>query len=171
MEKVMNITIEEITIDEKEILGNLLEKYNYEFSQYENRDINKLGLYGYKYLDNYWTEENRFSFFIKADNKLAGIIIIHEYPENNIKTSYTMSEFFIMYKYRRRGTGKYAVNYILNKFKGKWQLKYHPKNIVSEKFWINVINNYTEGEYEVIKNNINVKYKDGTIGNIIIFET
>jgi predicted acetyltransferase len=97
--------------------------------------------------------------------------MINDYPESNIKTNYTISEFFIMYKYRRHGIGKYAVNYILNKFKGKWQLKYHPKNIVSEKFWINVINNYTNGEYEVIKNNINVKYKDGTIGNIIIFET
>jgi predicted acetyltransferase len=171
MEKVMNIAIEEITIDEKEVLRNLLEKYNYEFSQYENRDINKLGLYGYKYLDNYWTEENRFPFFIKVDNKLAGFIMINGYPENNIKTSYAISEFFIMYKYRRRGIGKYAVNYILNKFKGKWQLKYHPNNIVSEKFWISVINDYTEGEYEVIKNNINAKYKDGTIGNIIIFET
>jgi predicted acetyltransferase len=120
MEKVMNITIEEITIDEKEILRNLLEKYNYEFSQYDDRDTNKLGLYGYKYFDNYWTEENRFSFFIKVDNKLAGFIMINDYPENNIKTSYTISEFFIIYKYRRHGIGKYTVNYILNKFKGKW---------------------------------------------------
>jgi predicted acetyltransferase len=170
MEKVMNVTIEEITIDEKEILRNLLEKYNYEFSQYENHDINKLGLYGYPYLDYYWTEKNRFSFFIKVNNNLAGFMMINEDQEYNIKVNYIISEFFILYKYRRRGIGKYAVNYILNKFKGKWQLKYHPKNIVSEKFWINVINNYTEGKYEVIKNNINAKYTDGTIGNIILFE-
>ena len=58
----MKIEIVPVGINEKEILRNLLEKYDYEFSQYDNRDVNKLGLYGYKYLDNYWTEKNRWAF-------------------------------------------------------------------------------------------------------------
>jgi predicted acetyltransferase len=167
----MNITIEKITIEEKEILRNLLEKYNYEFSQYDSRDVNKLGLYGYDYLDHYWIENNRYAYFIKADNNLAGFIMVNNYQEINIKTNYTISEFFVMYKYRRLGIGKYVVNYILNKFKGKWQLKYHPKNIVSENFWIKIINEYTKGKYEIIKDRIEARYEDGTIGNIILFET
>jgi predicted acetyltransferase len=167
----MNITIEQITIEEKEILRNLLEKYDYEFSQYDSRDVNKLGLYGYDYLDHYWVENNRYAYFIKVDNNLAGFIMVNDYPEINIKTNYTISEFFVMYKYRRLGIGKYVVNHILNKFKGKWQLKYHPRNIVSENFWIKIINEYTKGKYEIIKDRIEARYEDGTIGNIIIFET
>jgi predicted acetyltransferase len=170
-EKYINITIEQIKIDEKEILKNLLEKYNYEFSQYDNRDVNKLGLYGYDYLDHYWVENNRDAYFINIDNNLAGFIMVNDYPEINIKTNYTMSEFFVMYKYRRLGIGKYVVNHILNKYKGKWQLKYHPRNIVSENFWINIINEYTKGKYKIIKDNPEARYEDGTIGTIIIFET
>ena len=61
----MNIELVAIDVNEKEILRNLLEKYDYEFSQYDQRDVNDLGLYGYDYLDNYWTEEGRHAFFIK----------------------------------------------------------------------------------------------------------
>jgi len=40
----MDITIESVKKEEKEILKNLLEKYEYEFSQYNNLDVNELGL-------------------------------------------------------------------------------------------------------------------------------
>lgn len=60
------------TADDKEILRNLLEKYQYKFSQWDNRDVNRLGLYGHDYLDNYWTEPNRWAFFILSGSRLAG---------------------------------------------------------------------------------------------------
>jgi len=167
----MNITIELVKKDEKEILRNLLEKYNYEFSQYTDTDVNNIGLYGYDYFDNYWTENNRFPFFIKVNNKLAGFIMINDYPEIKIETNYSLSEFFVMYKYRRLGIGKYVVNYIFDKFKGKWQLKYHPKNEISKIFWTKTIEEYTKGKYELITNNTEALYEDGTIGHILIFET
>ena len=167
----MDIIIEPVKKEEKEILRNLLEKYAYEFSQYDNKDVNNIGLYGYDYLDNYWTEENRFPFFIKVDNKLAGFVMVNDYPEIRIETNYTMSEFFILYKYRRLGIGKYVVKNILNKYKGKWQLKYHPKNKASERFWIKIIDEYTKSNYQIIENNKEAEYEDSTIGHIIIFET
>ena len=148
-----------------------MEKYDYEFSQYDNRDVNDLGLYGYDYLDNYWTDESRYPFFIKVDNKLAGFIMVNDYHEVNYNTNYSMAEFFVMYKYRRLGIGKYSVKYVLNKFKGKWQLKFHPKNEVSKSFWIKTIEEYTQGKYEIIKNNQEVIYEDGTIGHVLIFDT
>jgi len=167
----MNIIIEPVAKEEKEILRNLLEKYMYEFSQYNNLDVNSLGLYGYSYLDNYWTEENRYPFFIKKNNKLAGFVMVNDYPEVKIDTDYTMSEFFVMYKYRRCGIGKYAVKYILDKFRGKWQLRYHPKNEISQKFWIKTISDYTKGKYEVMENNPEAMYEDGIIGHVLIFNS
>ena len=148
-----------------------MEKYNYEFSQYENTDVNDLGLYGYDWLDIYWTEENRFAYFIKADNKLAGFVMVNDYKEIRIETNYSMSEFFVMYKYRKMGIGNYTVNNIFNKFKGKWQLMYHPKNTVSKIFWNKVVKEYTKGKYEIIKDNKEAEYRDGTIGEVLVFET
>ena len=104
----MIIDIVPVKIDEKEILRNLLEKYDYEFSQYDQRDVNKLGLYGYEYFDYYWTEKNRWAFFIIVDGNLAGFVMVNDYPEADEETDYSLAEFFIMYKYRRCGVGKYA---------------------------------------------------------------
>jgi predicted acetyltransferase len=167
----MNISIELVSKDEKEILKNLLEKYNYEFSQYEDTDVNNLGLYGYKYLDHYWTEENRFAFFIKVNDKLAGFIMINDHGDIKIETKYSMGEFFVMYKYRKMGVGSYAVKYIFDKYKGKWQIAYTPRNIIAKNFLNKVIEKYTNGKYKIIKDSIEAKYKDGTTGEVLIFET
>ena len=156
-----------VTKDEKEILRSLLEKYNYDFSQYDKRDVNDLGLFGYDYLDNYWTEENRFPYFIKVNSKLAGFVMVNDYPEVKSDTNYTMSEFFIMYKYRQKGIGKYVVKYIFNKYKGKWQLTYLPNNETAKSFWNKIVNEYTNGKYETHK----IKTKYDTVEDVLVFET
>jgi len=97
--------------------------------------------------------------------------MINDYPEEKLNTDYTISEFFIMYKYRQIGVGKYSVKYILDKYKGKWQLKYHPKNKNSKIFWNKTIEEYTNGKYKIIKDSKEAIYEDGTMGHIMIFES
>lgn len=71
----MDIKIVPIEEKDKQILANLLELYEYDFSEFSNSDLDENGRYGYKYLDNYWQEENRHPFFIKVDDKLAGFVL------------------------------------------------------------------------------------------------
>ena len=52
----MNFELTPIKEYEKEILRNLMEKYDYEFTQYTHEDVNPLGLYGYSWLDAYWRD-------------------------------------------------------------------------------------------------------------------
>ena len=131
----MEVEIVEIKEEEKEVLLNLIEKYLYEFSQWEKTDVNVEGNYGYEYLDCYFEEENRYPYFIKVDGKLAGFAMISDYPEVPEETTdYCLSELFVMHKYRRGGVGRKAVNSVLDKHHGKWQLKRHPHNTVSVKF-------------------------------------
>ncbi len=167
----MRIDIVPVEKDEKEILRNLLEKYHYEFSQYDQRDVNKLGLYGYEYLDNYWTEKKRWAFFIYVEDNLAGFAMVNDFPEAREETDYSLAEFFIMYKYRRSGVGKYAAIKVFDMFKGKWQLKLHPKNIGSVYFWNSIVNEYTNGNYRLVKSYPGSEYEDGTLGDIYFFET
>ena len=169
----MNITIELVTSEEKEILRNLTEKYEYEFTAYEDADVNNLGLYNYKFIDHYFTEEGWFAYFIKVNNVLAGFIMVnncHKYIQK-IESKYIVSELFVMYKYKKLGVGTYAVNYVLNKHKGKWQIGYNPKNEIGKIFWNKVVNEYTNGEYELIKENVDQMYEDGIMGEVLIFES
>ncbi|NLO84514.1 MAG: GNAT family N-acetyltransferase [Clostridiales bacterium] len=168
----MAVKLRSVQLEDREILSNLLEKYNYEFSQYDQLDVNKLGLYGYQYLDYYWTEKNRWAYFIQVDEKLAGFVMVNDYSVvEDRKTDFVIAEFFVMYKYRRRGIGKEAFYQVLDLHKGTWQLKRHPKNIPSVHFWDRVVNEYTKGKYEAILAHPDSKYEDGTLADIFFFES
>ena len=168
----MKVTLREVELESREILANLLEKYCYEFSQYEKNDVNKLGLYGYQYLDCYWWEgEKRWAYFIEADGNLAGFIMICDYPEvEDRKTDFVISEFFVMYKYRRKGIGKQALFMTLDLHRGTWQLKRHPGNENSVYFWDSAICEYTNGEYDLIEAYPGTEYGDGTLADVFFFD-
>ncbi len=167
----MNITIDPVSVEEKEILRNLMEKYDYEFSQYDGRDVNPLGLYGYDWLDNYWTDKSRHAFFIRVDGKLAGFAMVIGYTEVFKDAQYSMSEFFVMYKYRRLGVGSFAAKTMFDRFPGVWELKRHPKNVGSVFFWDHVIDSYTGGDYTCIHGCPDCIYDDGTPADMFCFST
>jgi len=167
----MEVTLRPVALGEREILANLLEKYNYEFSQYEPKDVNVLGLYGYKYLDCYWLEDTRFAYFIEADGKLAGFVMIDDFAEaNDRSTDFSVSDFFVMHIYRRKGVGKRAFFMAADLHRGKWQLKRHPKNLGSVHFWDKVVDEYTGGRYELVRAYPGSEYRDGTPGDIFFFD-
>jgi len=167
----MDVTLRQVEIGDREILSNLLEKYDYEFSQYDLRDVNKLGLYGYKYLDCYWLEDTRFAYFIEVNGKLAGFIMINEFSEANDRdTDFSVSEFFVMYKYRRKGVGKRAFFMAADMHRGKWQLRRHPKNLGSVHFWDNVVDEYSGGNFKLVKSYPGAYFEDGTLGDIFFFD-
>lgn len=166
----MQIETIPVTVDEKEILKNLLEKYNFEFSEWDKRDVNDLGLYGYKYLDHYWTEKERYAYFIKADGKLAGFAMINAYADTDEPVDHGIAEFCIMPKYRRMGVGKAALFQILDRIHGKWHLKMHPRNIGAKSFWINAISEYTKGNYRLCESVSGTEFDDGTPEDQIFFE-
>lgn len=158
--------------EQREILSNLLEKYDYEFSLYDKRDVNDLGLYGYIYLDYYWTQEGRYAYFIKVSGKLAGFVMVSDMPVVKERDAdHQISEFFVMNKYRGMGLGKKTFFRILDTHRGKWQLKLHPENKTSLNFWENVINEYTFGKYEHVKGYPGIKYSDGTPADVYFFES
>jgi predicted acetyltransferase len=147
----MLIEVIPIKEEEKLILSHLLELYHYEFSDFEKTDVNALGLYGYSYLDYYWTEDRRFAYFIKVDGHLAGFAMVCDYcyvskdPSTNF-----IAEFFVMRKYRRQGIGLKVATDVLKRHPGKWELTVHPDNTRSHHFWEKVIQNVSE-TYEVIR--------------------
>ncbi len=166
----MEFTLEAVTVDRKEILRNLLEKYFYEFSQYDALDVNPLGLYGYGYLDEYWTKEGRWAFFLKADGKLAGFAMVIDHPEAGDEADYSMAEFFVMYKYRRCGLGRWAAYQLFDRFKGLWQLKRTPSNESSVIFWDKVVGGFTGGNFK-LESRADIAYDDGTPADLFTFRT
>jgi len=131
----MQVKLRQVELEDREILANLLEKYDYEFSQYDGRGVNKLGLIGYQYLDYYWTAKDRRAYFIDVDDNLVGFVMVCNHrDEGDPETDYQIAEFFVIYKYRRSGVGKQAFFQVLDKHKGRWGLGTHPKNVTAMNF-------------------------------------
>lgn len=146
--KQLNVELVAVKETEKSVLRQLMELYAYDFSEYDNADVNEHGFYGYTYFDHYWTDASRHPFFIKVDNQLAGFILLNEYcyvvQEPGTKS---IAEFFVMRKYRRQGVGKAAAIQIFDCFPGKWEVIQHGANEPSKRFWEGIIHAYTKGNY------------------------
>ncbi|QNK55135.1 GNAT family N-acetyltransferase [Paenibacillus sp. PAMC21692] len=158
------ITIQRVEYDQKSSLRNLLELYKYDFSDFEPDDVNENGLYEYRYLDHYWTEEGRHPFFIRVDGKLAGLALIREIGTKDNQKIFSMAEFFVMKKYRKRGVGQSVSNELFNTFRGKWKIAQVEENTPAQIFWRKTIDRYTNNNYKEIR-------EDGWEGPIQTFLT
>ena len=127
-----------------------MELYNYDFSEFEDNDVNEFGLFGYEYIDHYWTENGRYPFIIKVNENIAGFALIREVGIKE-ERGHTIAEFFILKKYRRKSIGKKAAFYIFNMFPGKWKIAQIEENIPAQNFWLKIIKEYTNGEFHEIR--------------------
>mgnify|MGYP001293383966 CR=1 FL=1 len=71
------IRLETISSDKKTVLYNFLQKYLYELSQYYYNEMNEEGNFVYKYFPNYFTDPDRYAYFICDDDKYIGFVLIN----------------------------------------------------------------------------------------------
>ncbi|WP_339321180.1 GNAT family N-acetyltransferase [Paenibacillus sp. FSL W8-0194] len=157
------ITVHEAAYADKSTLRNLLELYKYDFSEFDPEDdLNENGLYEYMYLDHYWTEEGRYPYLFRVGGKLAGFALVRRTGMQEGVPVYEMAEFFILRKYRRSGAGQQAAFELFDRLPGKWKVAVMETNVPAQRFWRKVIERYTGGQYDEIR-------EDGWDGPIQVF--
>ncbi|MBC8496962.1 MAG: GNAT family N-acetyltransferase [Anaerolineales bacterium] len=158
----MSLEIIPAVFEDKLILRNLLELYQYDFSEFDASDVDEHGLFGYKYLDNYWAEPGRHAFLIRFAGRLAGFALVREVADE-VGVHHSMAEFFIMRKYRRRGIGRKVAAELFDHFPGTWRVHQEAANLPAQTFWRNTIAAYTNDQFAYVE-------EDGWEGPIIEFE-
>ncbi|BDI30040.1 hypothetical protein CCAX7_20910 [Capsulimonas corticalis] len=144
----MNIQVVPAAYTMKPVLRRLLELYEYDASEFDHRDLDAQGLYGYRYLDHYWTEEGRYAFFIRVSDALAGFALVRTLDSPPGPAVYSMAEFFVLRKYRRAGVGRAAARQLFDRFHGRWSVSQEANNLPAQQFWKRVIGEYSHGAYE-----------------------
>ncbi len=142
----MIICVEEAPIEEKSIIRNLLQLYIHDFSEFEGFDLNQHGLYGYRYLDHYWTDPDRFPFIVRVNNELAGFALVSKFDRGEYRET-RFSEFFIVRKYRRRGVGQDVARQVFARFPGPWVLTERASNVGAQQFWREILGRLVKGEF------------------------
>ena len=60
---------------------------------------------------------------------------------------YRMAEFLVARQRRRLGIGRTAVQLILSRFAGRWEINEYVRNAGAVNFWRRVVASYTQGRY------------------------
>ena len=75
----------------------------YDFSEYTEQDLESSGMFGaYPDLDKYWSDETRFPYIIKREEKNIGFVFVRHMITTE-RNYFSIAEFFIMRKYRKKG--------------------------------------------------------------------
>jgi len=64
------------------------------------------------------------------------------------RIDYRMAEFFVARARRRLGIGQTAVQLILSRFAGRWEISEYLRNADAVSFWRGVVSRYTRGSYQ-----------------------
>jgi predicted acetyltransferase len=143
----MNIQLHIPTRSDRNLVRRLMELYQYEFSEFDGQDLDEHASFGYGDLDYFWFEPTHAVFLVKVDEKLAGFVLI----DNEVVITgneRSITEFFIMRKYRRQGVGKQVAIEVFLRLPAKWEIQVIEQNFPAQVFWRSVISEYTQDKYQ-----------------------
>lgn len=136
------VTVVGASVDQKGVISNLMQLYLHDLSEYEDCSPEADGLYTLnKYFDLYWEEDDRFPYLINVGDKPAGFILVRKL---GVKL-YSIAEFFIARPYRGKGAGSKAAKKVFDLHQGQWEVSQIEANKLAQKFWLSVIDSYTNG--------------------------
>jgi len=160
----MDVCLNAATYSEKAILRHLLELHAHDLSEFEPCAVGADGLFGYRYLDHYWTEAGRHALFLRAGGALAGFALVRTLEEGPPPLR-SLAEFFVLRAHRRRGVGRAAATALFDRFPGRWQVPQMASNPPAAAFWRKVVVEYTGGRFEETSRG------DGRAGFMHVFAT
>jgi predicted acetyltransferase len=94
----------------------------------------------YRYLPLYWSEPDRFPYFILRSGTCIGFALVRGLGEP-LKNE--LAEFYIVPAARGCGAGRAAAEEIFRLHPGVWELSTLPGRIASDSFWTSVLKGMT----------------------------
>ncbi|MFD8495517.1 GNAT family N-acetyltransferase [Amycolatopsis sp. NPDC059657] len=141
------MAVELVAVDEadKSVLERVLQFYLYDFAEIRGEALTPHGTYTYRYLDGYFTDEDREAWFIKAGGELAGFAFVRgDLPED-----WNVGEFFVLRKFRRQGVASEAARLLFTGHPGEWTLSFDHDNAPAAAFWPGIVRAVATGAVEV----------------------
>jgi predicted acetyltransferase len=146
----MQIRLTEIADEERPVLEQLAQLYQYDFTEHAHGDVNEDGRFPYVDLDYFFRRPVRHGYFVRVNGKLAGFALAYEGPafRDEDERVWWMDEFFVMRKYRKHGVGERVATQMFDMLGGTWEIGQVPTNVDARAFWRKIIGRYTGGEYD-----------------------
>ncbi|MBQ7715741.1 MAG: GNAT family N-acetyltransferase [Clostridia bacterium] len=135
--------------EDRELFWNINQKYLYEMTNYYDDPMDENGNYHYGRFDEYFSDPERSAYFLYDGETLVGFAMINPYSCIGRDPDHTMAEFTIFPAYRRKRLAVDAVNALLEKHHGQWEIKYNEKNIAAKRLWNKIAAPYSPEVYHL----------------------
>ncbi|MFK8100891.1 MAG: GNAT family N-acetyltransferase [Saprospiraceae bacterium] len=144
----MSISLTPIPITARATLEAMLISYFKEIDPTKIQQVATGEQLDYPYLDQYWTDKNRFAFFILNKTNIVGFSLLNDHIIcKSFLAQRAVAEFYIKKKYRNLGIGKRAALLLFQQFPGKWEVKQASDNPSAIQFWRNTIQTITRNDF------------------------
>ncbi len=145
----MNIYIEKVKEENKEVLYRLLEYSLYEESANDLNEMNEDAIFEYKYFNSYFTDDDRDAYFIreKETNKILGFAMVNSYVQV-FENGHSIAEFMVIPKYRKNHIGKKVAFELFDRYRGNWEVRPSYNSCSALFFWNKVVKDYTSSNYK-----------------------
>jgi len=112
----------------------------------------RLGEIGHREDDqiaHWFGDPNTFPLVIMRGEETVGFArVVRPLPtQAQPRIDYRLAEFFVTRARRRLGIGQTAVQLILSRFAGRWEITEYLRNASAVSFWRRVVGSYTHGKY------------------------
>ena len=145
----MNIYLEKVKEENKEVLYRLLEYSLYEESANDLNEMNEDAIFEYKYFNSYFTDDDRDAYFIreKETKKILGFAMVNTYVQV-FENGHSIAEFMVIPKYRKNNIGKKVAFELFDRYRGNWEVSPSYNSCSALFFWNKVIKDYTSSNYK-----------------------
>ncbi len=145
----MEVKLKKAQEQDRSLLWNMLQFTLYDSSFFMDNEINKEGVFEYKWFNNYFTDEDRAAYIIQDEcENVLGMAMVNAYLklQHSCKAQ-CVSEFLILPKYRRHHIGKRVAHMLFDMYDGEWEVQPMDNNKGAYTFWEKVIAEYSNNKY------------------------
>jgi ribosomal-protein-alanine N-acetyltransferase len=162
----MKVTLHKAKPSDLPIVKNLVPYYIYDMSEYMGWATKPDGRHdGCDGIEDYWTDADKHAFILRAGREPAGFVLLLEGGHGPL-VDYSITDFFVLRKFRHRGVGERIAREFFNRFPGRWQVDHLKHNKPAAIFWRKIISRFTRDKFKTKS----AKCKEGPV-TVFLFET
>jgi len=138
---------------DRPFLWRQLQDYIRELSAFDPSVHAVDGVYHYPYLDSYWQDEDRWPFWVKAGDDIAGFALLRRTEEGPME----VAEFYVLPAHRRSGIGLAFARDLIARYPGQWTISEYKASTGAIAFWRRVIEGRAYVEHDYVSENGNAR--------------
>lgn len=136
------------TKEHEEMLAELVEVFASDSSRFDGQDIGPFSRFGNDVIARCWSEPDDHAFLVRVASEWAGFIFVnHDREVGQTDAAMTISELFLLKKYRHVGVEEAAAKRLFALFpKESWDVKKDIENTEDGILWGEIIQRYGKGD-------------------------